>query len=114
MGLRAGGARGKRAHIHLVQDLTGHGHEQPGVRSGSTHIVVVLLKQFVSDCFHLTPGSLALCKSWNNVYLTEGRMPASCFDQAGNPVNEVGIRPEGQGVPVAYLWRVYELSTGET
>ena len=35
------------------------------------------------------------------------------FDQRGDPVNPVGIRPEGQGIPVSYLWRVFELSTGE-
>ena len=106
-GLKAGGDRGTRAHTHVVEEIDGRGYDQPGVREGSTHIVVVLLRQFAFDCFRLAPGSLALWKSWNNVLLTEGKIPAGYFDEKGEVVNQVGSRPDGQGIP----WLISGVST---
>ena len=74
-GLFPVGEYGERTHIHLVEEICGGGRDQPGVRQGSTHVVVVLLRQFATDCCRLAPGSLVIWKSHNNVYLTEGKMP---------------------------------------
>ena len=40
-------------------------------------------------------------------------MPAGHYNEQREVANPHGIRPRGQGIPVAYLCRVYELATGE-
>ena len=40
-------------------------------------------------------------------------MPIGFYDADGEVVRDLGIRPKGQRIPVAYLCRVYDLATGE-
>ena len=95
-----------------MEELFAIGRDQPGVRAGSTHIVVVLLRQFAMDCFALAPGSLSIWRSHNNVILTEGKMPLNHYRDDGEVAAAEGVRPRGQGIPVAYVCRIYVLATG--
>ena len=111
-GLRAGGNGGDRAHIHLVVDIFASS-EQAGLRSGSTHVVVVPLRQFATDCLTLAPGSVSIWESYNGVFLTEGKMPENFDDEDGEEIGTEEQRRQGYGIPVAYINRIFILATGQ-
>ena len=111
-GLRPGGEGGNRQHIHLVKDIFRQS-EQAGLRSGSTHVVVVPLRKFATDCLTLAPGSVSIWESYNGVFLTEGKMPAGFYDDDGESIGTEEQRQQGHGIPVAYISRIFVLATGQ-
>ena len=111
-GILPGMLQEENAYIHVTRDLV-TGYDRHGMKPGTTHVVVVELKRFARDCFTQSRNSIAIWESYSSKFVTEGKMPADYYDAEGRAVGSEAQRAQGLGVPVAYINRVYNITTGQ-